>query len=806
MEWSTASAPDASLFWNPAALSYLSQLLLALVLAAYLVRRATRDSRQGRFHAPTWILAILMLSLVPVFCTTLLRVLTAGGWLSYAMPWSRLDAWTTLAMPWARPFGSIAPVALVLLGYLFPRPLPGTRREMMLIMAVLFALIVAETAIAVRADIAIVMREAWWRPQWIAGWMHLCILWSAIVFWRQLAAAQADGLPASGWRRVRALLALPWRPGPSREGQVSRAFLILTILPIIHTATLLVPEGSRTALYSIDILICWMALVQLVGLTLVLVGYLPERTTFLFRLTAIGLAVLLAALTGASWVIAPAYERQFRAPDLAASGEAVLFVPRGPEGGYAGQPSAFLPERVRGPALNPQGGAVTLPFDFPFYGREYRRVFIDRLGTIAFDRMPRPVDAAFESGVQPAIYPLLVDTPSGGTQITAFASDERLVVTRRDRCGPEDVRRCYQVQTVLHADGRIEVQFLDVPTAPQFAMFRPLDAPWLTGITPGTDMRAGQALLQDHYRTFLAHLDRLYAPFVPFIALAALATLIGLPIVFRSFLLAPLDRLLRGMRRFREGESDIQVPASYRDEIGYLIEAFNALVREQTALTRRLEDRVADRVAEIADMTIQTTKLEERARLSADLHDAVAQTLASATLHASALPTRLQNLAGPDREAAEQVARLNRHALREMRQLLTELREDDAQWSLTHRLGELVHSFERLHALKIDCELNEAASLPPEVFAMFYRVAQEALNNVLKHSGVDEVALVFDALEDRALLSVSDGGRGFDPARGDRRERLGLSIMRDRAETIGATLEIETAPGKGCRVTMIWVR
>src|SRR5690606_9446176 len=114
--------------------------------------------------------------------------------------------------------------------------------------------------------------------------------------------------------------------------------------------------------------------------------------------------------------------------------------------------------------------------------------------------------------------------------------------------------------------------------------------------------------------------------------------------------------------RFRDGEVDTQVAVTFNDEIGYLIESFNTMAREQTALTRGLENRVADRVAEIADMTVRSTKLEERARLSADLHDAIAQTLASASLHASALPARLQNAPSADVEAAEQVARLNRHA------------------------------------------------------------------------------------------------------------------------------------------------
>lgn len=380
------------------------------------------------------------------------------------------------------------------------------------------------------------------------------------------------------------------------------------------------------------------------------------------------------------------------------------------------------------------------------------------------------------------------------------------MVTRRDRCAPEVSTHCYQVQTILHADGRIDVQYLDIPAAPAFDLFSPLRAPWLMGITPGSDHSAGTAQLKDHYRAFLAYLDRLYAALVPFTIATALIAAIGLPLLFRSFLVAPLGKLLSGIRRFRSGELDTQVPIAFNDEIGYLVESFNRLAREQTAMMRGLEERVADRVAEIADMTVRTSKLEERARLSADLHDAVAQSLASASLHASALPARLQGADTAQLEAAEQVARLNRHALDEMRMLLTDLREEGGQWSLSNRLTELVDSFSRLHGLDIRCDLSEAAPLPPEIFAMFFRVAQECLNNVVKHSGTRTVDLEFDALADRAMLTVRDAGRGFDVSSVDRRERLGLSIMRDRAQMIGATLEIDSAPDQGCRVTMIWIR
>lgn len=806
MEWSTARIPDAVLFWNPGAIGYLSELILAVVLAGYLIMRAARDWRRRALDVPTLLLTILMVALALLFLTSMLRVLAAGGWVSYAMPWSPLRSPATLAMPWSRPFGGVATAALILLAYQFPKPLANAQVEMRLAATGLALLILVETAIAVRADLAIQARELWWRPQWFAGWMTLGTIWAASLFWRQIASAAPVRPSDAITIRVTARIAMLWRRAPNREARVARAFLFLTLLPIIHTMTLFVPDEGQFERYPIDILICWSGLVQLVGLALVLIGYLPERSSFLFKLAIIGLAVLLAAVNGVAWMVMPAYEAQFRSPGMPSSGKALLFAPRGGKLGYAVQPTVFLPERVKGVEMRAAAAHIALPFDFPFYGRSYDRIFIDRRGTIGFARPPHPIDAAFESGRQPAIYPLLVDTPERGTDITIFANSERMVVTRRDRCGSNAPDRCYQVQTNLHSDGRIDIQYLDIPPAPRFALFSPIGAPWLVGITPGNDARAGPPLIQDHYRAFLAYLDRLFAPLVAFTIATALAAVIGLPLVFRSLLVAPLDRLLHGIRRFRAGELDAQVPVSFNDEIGYLIESFNQLTREQTAMTRGLEDRVADRVAEVADMTVRSTKLEERARLSADLHDAIAQTLASASLHANALPAQLRDVAGANVEAAERVARLNRHALNEIRLLLTELRDESEQFSFTQKLNGLMNNFSQLHGLTIACDLADTGPLPPEVFAIFYRVAQECLNNVVKHSGVRDVELSFDSVGDRAMLMVSDQGRGFDTSSVDRRERLGLSIMRDRAQTIGATLEIESAPGQGCRVTMIWIR
>ena len=82
-----------------------------------------------------------------------------------------------------------------------------------------------------------------------------------------------------------------------------------------------------------------------------------------------------------------------------------------------------------------------------------------------------------------------------------------------------------------------------------------------------------------------------------------------------------------------------------------------------------------------------------------------------------------------------------------------------------------------------------------------YHIGLEALNNALKHSGANEVTLRFYTQDDQVFLQVADNGRGFAPASPDCRGGMGLNNMRQRAQEMGGTLEIESAPGKGTSVT-----
>ncbi|MEN6314481.1 MAG: ATP-binding protein, partial [Clostridiaceae bacterium] len=105
---------------------------------------------------------------------------------------------------------------------------------------------------------------------------------------------------------------------------------------------------------------------------------------------------------------------------------------------------------------------------------------------------------------------------------------------------------------------------------------------------------------------------------------------------------------------------------------------------------------------------------------------------------------------------------------------------------------------------------NGKASLPTEVKIAFYRIAQEALNNIAKHSGARKAAVEMNVNEDCQLgvivaeLSITDDGCGFDPGKVTS-EHFGLGIMRERAEAAGAKLKVETKEDGGTTILLEWV-
>ncbi len=207
--------------------------------------------------------------------------------------------------------------------------------------------------------------------------------------------------------------------------------------------------------------------------------------------------------------------------------------------------------------------------------------------------------------------------------------------------------------------------------------------------------------------------------------------------------------------------------------------------------------------ARLYEQAQQAATLEERQRLARELHDAVTQTLFSASLIADVLP----RLARINPEEAERRIRelrdLTRGALAEMRTLLLELRpsalSEAAIDDLLHQLGEAMTGRARV---PVSVSAEATCDLPANVKVALYRIAQEALNNIAKHANATQVAITLSCAAGRTELRITDDGVGFDVTQ-RQPDNLGLNIMRERAEGIGAQLTITSQPGKGAQIYVI---
>jgi two-component system nitrate/nitrite sensor histidine kinase NarX len=205
--------------------------------------------------------------------------------------------------------------------------------------------------------------------------------------------------------------------------------------------------------------------------------------------------------------------------------------------------------------------------------------------------------------------------------------------------------------------------------------------------------------------------------------------------------------------------------------------------------------------ARLHEQAEQSAVVEERNRLARELHDAVTQTLFSASLIADVLPRLWEKDAAEGQRRLEELRELTRGALAEMRAMLLELRPSAlAQYSLADLLRQLADAHAGRARLPVDVSVQgQEQPLPEATQSALYRIAQESLNNVAKHAGRCRVTMVLSYESHQVTLSIEDDGRGFDPAYIGV-QSLGLGIMRERAEKLGGTLEIESEIGVGTRV------
>ncbi len=204
-------------------------------------------------------------------------------------------------------------------------------------------------------------------------------------------------------------------------------------------------------------------------------------------------------------------------------------------------------------------------------------------------------------------------------------------------------------------------------------------------------------------------------------------------------------------------------------------------------------DQLAIYAHDITDVQFRAAE-EERIRIARELHDSVTQTMYSVSIVAEALPRLLDRDLDEAKRRVIHLRQMTLGALAELRNLLFEFHpkalRDTRLSVLVRQLGDVLTG--RTH-IPIEISIAGDAQSPEDVKIAFYRIAQEAFNNIAKHAQANQVTVVLETVPNKCILSIHDNGIGFD-LEAVNAEKLGLKIMRERAEEIGADLMVESSP------------
>ncbi len=292
-----------------------------------------------------------------------------------------------------------------------------------------------------------------------------------------------------------------------------------------------------------------------------------------------------------------------------------------------------------------------------------------------------------------------------------------------------------------------------------------------------------------------------------------LVTVVVVNLALSNIVINRLQRLAQALVGFGQDQLSIRLPADDPDEIGQLSEAFNNMsqrIEDEVAENRALSDHLYMQSKQRGELLkhLITAQEDERKRVARELHDDLGQGLAALALQTEAI----EQLIDSDTEAAINQLNLTRDLITDttdrMYELILALRP-----STLDDLGLIAalqsHAERFLNGSGIIFELNAAGltnRLEPEMETALYRIYQEALNNVRRHSGAKRVSITMTMQDGFLKSEIQDDGRGFDLRMLDSNEDsphgLGLLGIKERVSQWDGTVEIITKPGSGTLIRL----
>jgi len=574
------------LYLTPASISYLNQLLLALLITVYLSHRFRQHEE---LPSQDRLLLFFFLGITLFSFTLFLDV-------------SLLPSGSLLAGYVQNPILALLLIFLMQFAYVFPHPREDQKleRRMALIFTGLY--LFAEVLFSIWRFTRLALGRVEFRHPYFEYPLLFAFLWVVFVFARSSI--------------------------PNWEFPSSRRFALIFLIPLyLAILNLLVAYYNVVSIfYHIS-----MSVGILLTILLFTLNYLasrPEATSLLVKISGIVLTSLLAVFGVIPWLITPAYAERYvpNIPDQ----RSLRFSPN-PAGGYDVNEISFHFEEDLGEdqelTISPfiRSDVRVDGFSFPFYGQRYETLYIINNGVIVFGRDIEYRDLEYRLANVPAIFPLLVNLnpeikPEG--RVFLRRDSDKLVITNRRVPGFYRPEYEFTFQVILYADGKFDLNYHHLPQAlTYYVNDRPDAAPQALGAQPGGStpqwvdftrlpLSGGpEGLIQDEYRAFRGYLHEFLLPLVMAILISSLFLITGVPLLLTVMLARPLNALLNGVARFNQGQRAHLIPIQFNDEIGFLTMSFNDLGSELDGLIRTLEHRVAERTSDLVVVNEKLRKL-----------------------------------------------------------------------------------------------------------------------------------------------------------------------------------------------------
>lgn len=807
----------SSFLLNPLSINYLVEILLVVVLLVFFINKLINDIRVKRKSSVSSALCVVFFSLLVFLSLQFLKV-------------SLVPELRHYVMPWISPFGAIAMCAFAVFSnnYLSYRP-KKLENNLLLLFAV--STIIIELWVAFERHKFLSQGFVEYRPAWMDLVFLLGFFYILSCFFRNFIYALNFTSSFTLIKIVKyslvKLFSFTNRIEPDVEA--ARAFMFVSLFPIFIAVVLFLRTKGLLETGFSELLICWLFLFTLTAFTFCYLNFLPEQSSFRIKLVGITLTTVLSSFCGFSWLIEPIYIDAFSGRTTLQTEKAFRLSPN-LNGGYTESEINYSFDFDLGEKFSEPLSVQGMPFSFPFFGKDFNKVYPQPAGFISFIESPVWRDMRHNYGPQPSIFvatPILNEmTVTRLNQDIKFSevyirkTESRLIVTWKSAIGVLSHEKEYAFQLILHSSGAIDFVYSKLPQDYSEYAKEYKSIPVLTGVSPGfgegrivhvnfnslnkVNGQLNEGLIENNRLNFLFYLNSLYLAIACFVLLVSLFILGVFPVFFKVNIGKPLALLLKAVQSMRNGQLSSQSPIVYPDEIGYLSASFNQLASDQRQLISTLEKQVEQRTAEATIYASKNARLEERNHLSQELHDTVSQTLFSANLIVDTLPELWVVEPEKAKDALLEIRKLNKSALSEMRQLLLELRPTKiTEAPFSELVLELCSSFEAQSGINTTFITESDIILAPQIQVTFYRILQECFNNIAKHSQASEIEIYFDGVATQALLSVSDNGKGFKPTEMSD-GHLGLQIMKERIEKIGGTLELDTSIDLGTKITLIW--